>query len=157
MNNGQGGGMGVFPGNSNWCTGSGSTGTWETSIGQRGDVDRALFYLDLRYEGGMHGITLAPEPDLILTDTESLIQTTGSNASVAYMGLLSHLLAWHYEDPVSADELRRSNVVASFQGNRYPFVDRPEWAGCLYLNLCATVYRDGFEFGTTGMWSSSAP
>lgn len=64
LNNGQGGGAGVFPGNSNWRIGSGSAGTWEKWIGRRGDVVRALFYLDLRYEGGTHGITLAPEPDL---------------------------------------------------------------------------------------------
>lgn len=157
VNNGQGGGVGVFPGNSNWRTGSGSTGTWETWIRRRGDVARALFYLDIRYEGGMHSITLAAEPDLILTDNTSLIQTTGTNAPVAYMGLLTDLLAWHYEDPVSVDELRRNNVVASFQGNRNPFVDRPEWVGCLFLNLCATVFRDGFEFGGTGMWSGATP
>ena len=56
-NNGQGGGSGVYPGNSNWRTGSGSTGTWETWIGRRGDVARAMFYFDVRYEGGTHGET----------------------------------------------------------------------------------------------------
>lgn len=41
VNNGQGGGSGVYPGNSNWRTGQGSNGTWETWIGRRGDVARA--------------------------------------------------------------------------------------------------------------------
>lgn len=77
VNNGQGGGAGVYPGNSNWRIGSGSTGTWETWIGRRGDVARALMYLDVRYEGGVHGGTGAPEPDLILTDNASLIETSG--------------------------------------------------------------------------------
>lgn len=54
-----------------------------------GDVARELLYLDIRYEGGMHGITLAPEPELILTDTESLIQTTGTNVSAACTGLVT--------------------------------------------------------------------
>ncbi len=155
VNNGQGGGMGVYAGNSNWRIGSGSTGTWETWIGRRGDVARGLFYLDIRYEGGTHGITLAPEPDLILTDNTSLIQTTGSNASIAYMGLLTDLLAWHYEDPVSVVEVHRNNVVASFQGNRNPFIDHPEWVGCLYLNICTAIFSDGFESGTTSLWSAA--
>jgi endonuclease I len=157
VNNGQGGGMVVYPGNSNWRIGSGSTGTWETWVRRRGDVARALFYLDIRYEGGMHGITLAPEPDLILTDNASLIQTSGSNASVAYMGLLTDLLAWHYQDPVSADEVRRNNVVAGFQGNRNPYVDHPEWVGCLFLGLCTAVFSDGFESGSTVTWSGHTP
>lgn len=79
LNNGQGGGSGVYPGNSNWTT----TGAWETWIGRRGDVARALLYMDVRYEGGTHGITGAPEPDLILTDSGTLIanSSTGSNES----------------------------------------------------------------------------
>ena len=32
-----------------------------------------MFYMDVRYEGGTHGGTGAWEPDLILTDSESLI------------------------------------------------------------------------------------
>ncbi len=42
VNNGQGGGSGEYPGNSNWRTGSHATGTWETWIGRHGDVARAL-------------------------------------------------------------------------------------------------------------------
>ncbi|MCZ6699058.1 MAG: endonuclease, partial [Planctomycetota bacterium] len=42
MNNNQGGGMGEYPGNSNWGEGpqNDETGTWETWIGKRGDVAR---------------------------------------------------------------------------------------------------------------------
>ncbi|MCZ6655107.1 MAG: endonuclease, partial [Planctomycetota bacterium] len=130
VNNGQGGGRGEYPGNSNWRTGSGSTGTWETWIGRRGDVARALFYADVRYEGG------APEPDLILTDDNSLIVTTGTNADVAYMGILSVLLQWHTEDPVDDAELNRNDVVFSFQDNRNPFIDHPEWVACLFMDEC---------------------
>lgn len=121
LNNDQGGGTGVYPGNSNWRT----TGVWETWIGRRGDVARALLYLDVRYEGGTHGTTGVAEPDLILTDNASLIVTSTSNESVAYMGMLSTLLAWHADDPVSDDERTRNEVVYGYQGNRNPFVDHP--------------------------------
>ena len=62
----------------------------------------AIFYMDLRYEGGTHGSTGVSEPDLRLTDNESLIDSsnTGNNESVAYMGMLDVLLAWHAADPV---------------------------------------------------------
>ena len=42
-----------------------------------GDVARALFYMDVRYEGGTHGVTGVAEPDLRLTDDPSLIVTSG--------------------------------------------------------------------------------
>lgn len=140
-NNGQGGGTGVYPGNSNWRTGSGATGSWETWIGRRGNVARALMYLDVRYEGGFHGVTGVAEPDLRLTDDQSLIVTSGGvNASVAYMGMLSELLEWHQQDPVDDLERHRNDTVASFQGNRNPFVDRPELASCAMVGDCGSFY-----------------
>lgn len=152
VNGGEGGGVGVYPGNSNWM----ST-YWETWIGRRGDIARAMLYMDVRYEGGVHGVTGVAEPDLILTDNPALISGTGSNASVAYMGLLSTILQWHAEDPPSDRDRRRNDVVYSYQGNRNPFVDRPELAGCIYLGICGEppVFADDFEGGTLAAWSTS--
>lgn len=141
LNNGEGGGSGVYPGNSNWRTGSGATGTWETWNDRRGDVARALMYMDVRYEGGLHGVTGAAEPNLILTDNEALIASsnTGSNLSTAYMGMLSVLLQWHAQDPVDAKEMARNDAVFQFQGNRNPFIDHPEWAACLFSGSCTST------------------
>jgi endonuclease I len=111
--------------------------SWEVWSQRRGDIARAMFYMDIRYEGGNHNVTGYSEPNLILTNNASQIQTTGSNASVAYMGLLSVLLEWHEQDPVSDDERARNDVVFSYQGNRNPFVDHPEWVNCLYNNVCS--------------------
>ena len=134
INNGQGGGTGVYPGNSNWVGATdGAYGSWETWIGRRGDVARAQFYMDVRYEGGTHGGTGAAEPDLILTDDRALIAAgaTGNNESVAYMGLASVLYQWHIEDPVDDLERHRNDVVYSYQGNRNPYIDHPEWIAVL--------------------------
>lgn len=127
------GGTGVYPGNSNWEAGFGAFGTWETWLGRRGDVARAVFYMDVRYDGSPHAVGVS-EPDLILTDCQSLIQTTTSNASAAYMGYLSVLLQWHQQDPVDAKECARNEVVFAAQGNRNPFIDHPEWVYQLYVS-----------------------
>ncbi len=130
--NGQGGGTGSYPGNSNW----GNASVFQVWTKLKGNVARAMFYMDLRYEGGTHGGSGASEPDLRLTDTMSLIVTTGSNASVAYLGRLSTLLQWHQQDPVDADEMLRNDLIQTYQGNRNPFVDHPEWVACIYQSVC---------------------
>jgi len=109
---------------------------WQVWDKLKGNVARAMFYFDIRYEGGTHGVTGVAEPNLILTDNASLITASNGNASVAYMGLLSVLLQWHAADPVDDRERLRNETVFNFQGNRNPFVDRPEWVACLFQNVC---------------------
>jgi len=180
VNAGLGGGSGVYPGNSNWNDGSTSSNVWETWIGRRGDVARAILYADVRYEGGNHGTTgfAEPnliagdvarailyadvrfeggnhgttgfaEPNLIATDNVALIaaSATGSNISVAYMGLLATLRAWHMQDPPDAWERRKNDRIAFYQANRNPFIDHPEWVECLWGAACPPgvdfCYGDG--------------
>ena len=135
-NNDRGGGSGAFPGNSNWRRGSGSSGTWQTWVGRKGDVARALFYMDIRYEGGIHGVTNRTEPDLILTNDLSLVQSNSNNRAAAHMGLLSVLLEWHEQDPVDDLEQQHNDTVFAAQGNRNPFVDNPEWVACVFQGQC---------------------
>lgn len=102
-----------------------SAAGWETWQGRKGDVARAMFYLDVRYEGDAAG-----EPDLILTDNPALIVVT--SASPAYMGLTATLLQWHQDDPVDPKEAYRNDMVYSYQHNRNPFIDHPEWVDFLF-------------------------
>jgi endonuclease I len=129
---GQGGGSGVYPGNSNWVNSS----VFEVWSKRKGDLARAVLYMDIRYEGGSHGASGAAEPNLVLTDNLALITSTGSNASIAYMGKLSTLLRWSAQDPPTEAERLRNTLIQSYQGNRNPFVDHPEWLDCLYRNIC---------------------
>jgi endonuclease I/methionine-rich copper-binding protein CopC len=130
--NGQGGGTGAYPGNSNW----GNNSVFQVWARLKGNVARAMFYMDLRYEGGTHGVSGAAEPDLRLTDNLSLVTTTGSNAAVGYMGKLSTLIQWHNEDPVDNAERLRNELIQTYQGNRNPFIDHPEWVACVYQSVC---------------------
>lgn len=112
----------------NYRSGEYESGFWEVWPLRRGDVARAMFYMDVRYEGGTHGVTGCTEPDLRLTTDRSDFVWSGSqNLPVAYMGILSTLLEWHLEDPPDERERRRNDVVFGFQGNRNPFVDHPEY------------------------------
>ena len=143
-NNDRGGVGGAYPSDSSWTDGSYTNGRWETWNGRRGDVARALMYMDVRYAGGTHGVTGKTEPDLILTDDRSLMEqsNTGDNEPVGYMGLLSVLLQWHKENPVDLIEFQHHEAVASFQGNRNPFIDHPEWAECVFEGICTNPQLD---------------
>jgi len=157
VNNSRGG-----PGFSNWTAGSFTQGMWEVWEGRKGDVARALMYMDVRYEGGIHGVTGVQEPDLILTDNLTLIENSnaGSNLSTAYMGLLSVLITWHNDDPVDLVELQHTEAVSSFQGNRNPFVDHPEWVECVFQLVCNGVGSDTIApnqvSGLSGVVNTSA-
>ena len=145
----------------NYYKDSSPIGIWETWDGRKGDVARALFYMDVRYEGD------GSEPDLILTDDPYLIQAsqTGDNEDVAYMGLLEVLLQWHQDDPVDDLERHHTDMVAQYQGNRNPFVDHPDWAGYIFAgtplvsgvpdelpaasNVIASIYPNPFNPSTS--------
>ena len=139
--NGRGGEGGGYPGDSNWTDGDFTMGRWEVWDHRKGDIARAMMYMDIRYEGGTHGFTGANEPDLRLTDDRHPIylSRTGLNESIAYMGILSDLLEWHERDPVDAVEMQHHETVAAFQGNRNPFIDHPEWVDCIYKETCFVI------------------
>ncbi len=133
-NDGRGGGTTGYPADSNWQSGPQIKGTWETWVGRRGDVARAQFYLDLRYEGEVHPATGSREPNLILTDVEDDIVSEDLNQLEARMGIKADLLDWHRSDPPDWREARRNDRVSWYQRNRNPFIDHPEWVDCLFTD-----------------------
>lgn len=115
--------------------GSGSSWTWEPRDEVKGDVARMLFYMVVRYEGERSG-----EPDCELVD----YLPTNNNEPSAIHALESTLLQWHLDDPVSAFEERRNNIVHDYQDNRNPFIDHPEWVCEIWGGTCYTVGEDVF-------------
>ncbi len=94
----------------------------EPRAGIRGDVARMLFYMDVRYDGTGGG------PDLRLV--------RGPGDGEGELGDLCRLLAWHSSDPLEGSELDRHRRIVAEQGNRNPFVDRPDLATKLYGPRC---------------------
>ena len=139
-NLGRGGSFNDEPDSSNYSF----TDVWQTWIGRRGDVARAMFYMDVRYEGTQRSDGTF-EADLQLTATPSDVtgRDVWETGGVAYMGLRSVLLTWHRQDPVDDLERRRNTVVYLFQGNRNPFIDHPEWVDI--------VFGDGTHVHAEGM------
>ncbi len=89
----------------------------------KGDVARMLFYMTVRYNDSTLDLDLV---DSIPTETSDT--STGKGT----LGNLSTLIKWHYQDPVSDKEIKRNEVVYSYQKNRNPFIDHPEWVNVLY-------------------------
>jgi len=91
----------------------------------RGEMARAMFYMDTRYDG-----TEANTVDLMLVNG-----FPGTNQ----MGDLALLLEWHYSEPVSTRERRRNHFAYSqaanplyYQNNRNPFTDHPEYVWAIW-------------------------
>ncbi|MGQ0838864.1 endonuclease [Actinokineospora sp.] len=94
--------------------------SWEPRAAVKGDVARMIFYMAVRYEGG-DGFA-----DLELNDSVN-------NGTNPFHGRRSVLLAWHAQDPPDTFERRRNQVIFdSYQRNRNPFIDHPEWASAIW-------------------------
>lgn len=88
--------------------------TWEPRDAVKGDVARIILYMDVRYEGD--------NGELDLTAVDEV-----NTSPAPKHGRLSTLLQWHEDDPPDAFEINRNNVVYSYQENRNPFIDHPEF------------------------------
>lgn len=122
------------PHNSNYLSKS-EPRFWSVWQGRRGDIARAQFYMALRYEGDAEAL----EPDLELTDRRCIIGIEPKvnltrEGGLAFAGMRSDLLEWHWEDPVDDVERRRNTVIFLLQGNRNPFIDHPEWVEVIFGN-----------------------
>ena len=56
------------------------------------------------------------------------------------------LLEWHANDPVSQREIDRNNAAYTYQGNRNPFIDHPEWVECIWNSVCPDIVENPDNF-----------
>lgn len=98
------------------CSWPGCSGTvFEPIDAYKGDIARNFFYMATRYlpllpgwsSPMMSGVDFLPWAEEVL-------------------------VAWHELDPVSTKEVDRNNAVFGLQGNRNPFIDRPEWVAAIW-------------------------
>ncbi len=86
----------------------------------KGDFARIYFYMATRYKDEISGWGSNND------NADDMLN--GTSYPVFDSAPLNMLLQWHYNDPVSQKEQVRNNAIYDWQGNRNPFVDRPEFA-----------------------------
>lgn len=97
---------------------------WEPRSEVKGDIARMIFYMATRYEGE-NG-----EPDLEIVD-----YVVEQYSTLAEHGKLTDLLIWHTEDPVDEYEINRNDIIYSYQGNRNPYIDHPEYVALIWGDI----------------------
>jgi endonuclease I len=107
-----------------------ATDCWEPRDEVKGDVARMIMYMDTRYQGADTATTQMP--DLIAVDR----LTTTDEDDAPLIGTLCTLYAWNQLDAVDTYEQNRNNQVYKYQGNRNPFIDRPELVKEVYGAVC---------------------
>ena len=124
--------------------------SWEPRDAVKGDVARMMFYMEVRYDPGIHS-------DGSAYDLE-LVDNTGTSSPE--FGKLSTLIAWHSSDPVDNFEKRRNDSIYAYQGNRNPFIDFPEFVNSIWgsLPLSASNLSASYnkENSVTLSWSDNA-
>jgi endonuclease I len=93
--------------------------TWEPRDEVKGDVARMIFYMMVRYEG------TDGELDLEVVDWVN-------SAPEPHHGKFADLYQWHQDDPPDDFEINRNEVIYSYQSNRNPFIDHPEFLILIY-------------------------
>ena len=90
--------------------------TFYPGVGYRGATARILMYMQTRW-GDAYNL--------------KFVLGNGNNKTI---GDIETLMKWHIEEPPTAEEIVRNNVVFGIQGNRNPFIDHPEYAEMIYCH-----------------------
>ena len=111
----------------------------------KGDIARCFFYFATRYEDSMDDFYSA-------ATVQSKNMFDGSINNVFSPTFLNVFITWHNQDPVSAKEIAKNNAIFSYQGNRNPFIDRPEYVCQIWASACAALNNPTIEFATISVY-----
>lgn len=98
---------------------SGYSGTVFEPIDEfKGDIARCMLYFATRYQTQVDGWS----HDMI----------NGTEDQVYSNWFITLLVKWHTNDPVSLREIDRNNAAYTYQGNRNPYIDHPEYVNIIW-------------------------
>jgi endonuclease I len=123
---------------------------WYPGDADAGMIARSQFYMAVRYDGTDSGTT---NLELGAGNTPDAPGTTDPPPQ---LGNLDRMIEWHFAAPPDSFERRRHQIVYdTYQHNRNPFIDQPEYVWSVFVDQAndsqitiggATVGNDG---GTT--------
>jgi endonuclease I len=93
----------------------------------KGDVARSFLYFVTRYETDM--ATFA-------TNVDAAQSFDGNTFPSVKINFIKLMIKWHNLDPVSAKEKARNNAAYTYQGNRNPYIDHPEYVNLVWNGTC---------------------
>lgn len=134
--------------NANTGYSAGFSGTVFEPIDEfKGDVARSFFYFATRYETQMAGFyTTAGNSSSV---PAVIAMFDGSNDKVFTNTFLNILITWHLNDPVSQKEIDFNNAIFTFQGNRNPYIDHPDYVCQVWTAQCAALSSGSFLLENT--------
>ncbi|MGV7107161.1 endonuclease [Flavobacterium sp. U410] len=92
----------------------------------KGDIARSYFYFVTRYQDEIPG-------------WNSYAMFNGTTTQGITDGFLYTLIDWHIKDPVSQREIDRNNNTYTYQNNRNPFIDHPEYVQAIWSSHYAAI------------------
>jgi endonuclease I len=105
----------------------------------KGDFARTMFYMVTRYDSQVSGWQNNGTANTVLS---------GNRYPALDDWFLKLMYKWHLQDPVSQKEINRNDSAFLLQGNRNPFIDRPDFVyaiwSCTGL-LTATSVNDNLN------------
>jgi len=100
----------------------GGAAVWYPGDADAGMVARHEFYMATRYDGAD-------------TNTIDLELLPGDPSEAQGLGNLTRMIEWHYQAKPDEFELKRNHVIyTSYQGNRNPFIDNPEYVWSVFVD-----------------------
>ncbi len=114
-----------------------SSGTFEPLDNKKGDVARIVLYLYLHYNSYsvnslFDGYASTNGNGSSSYFASTLLPLTNITANNTEKDALKMLLRWNSSDPVDDIERRRNDKVATYQGNRNPFIDNSNYANLIW-------------------------
>jgi endonuclease I len=102
---------------------------WYPGNADAGMIARSQFYMAVRYDGTDSGTT-----NLELA-AGNVLDVPGTTDPPPQLGNLSRMLEWHFTAPPESFERCRHQIVYdTYQHNRNPFIDRPEFVWSVFVD-----------------------
>ena len=112
----------------------------------KGDVARSFFYFATRYEDSMDNYYTSVQniDPQAANYVPCKAMFDGSINKVFSDTFLNILLTWHINDPVSNKEISFNNKIYTYQGNRNPYIDHPEFVCQIWSTQCTALNNEEF-------------